>query len=76
MSKNSKNARLHKEAKDRKRAVNGRAGAESKGPNGPAQTQPKHGKVDRTKYNRADRKGRDMNATGRKGRQDANTAAE
>lgn len=48
MSRNSKNARLHREARERKK---------TKGFVGPAKTTPKHGKVNRTKYNRADRAG-------------------
>lgn len=57
MSRNSKNARLHREAKQRRRAENGKNAAVSKGPNGPKRTEPKHGKKSRTKYNRADRAG-------------------
>jgi hypothetical protein len=61
MSKNSKNARLVREAKQRRRAVQEGNTITSRGPNGPKQTEAKHGKKrdNRSKYNRADRKGRD-----------------
>jgi len=57
MSRNSKTARLTVEAKQRKRAVQEGSTITSKGPNGPKQTTPKHGKKSRSKYNRADRAG-------------------
>ena len=47
MSRNSKNARLHSEARARK------------GTKGPSQTVAVHGKRNRTKWNRADRVGPD-----------------
>lgn len=61
MSRNSKNARLIREAKQRRRAENGKEAAVSKGPNGPKQTTPKHGKKSRSKYNKADRSGPSIN---------------
>ena len=57
MSRNSKNARLVRESKERKRARQDGATITSLGPKGPAKTSPKHGKKNRTKYNRADRAG-------------------
>lgn len=57
MSRNSKNAQRIRAARARKRAKQEGKIIVSLGPNGPKKTTPKHGKVNRSKYNRADRRG-------------------
>ncbi len=57
MSRNSKNAQRVKAARERKRAKQEGKIIVSLGANGPKKTTPKHGKVNRSKYNRADRRG-------------------
>lgn len=49
MSRNNKSARLHAQAKQM-------SATRKSGGSGPKQTEPKHGKKNRSKYNRADRR--------------------